>query len=368
MGRKIRSVALRQKSLQSSDPEADFMIAGIRAMYTGVGGVEFKCTINSHCRTQVFAFPEAYLTPGNDEINYVSVYNNEAVKAYITHDLKWFFEKVAVGRHYSISPSLRHKIAKTEEKVKSENRDRVPLFVVILEENDLTEVDLIQGECCIWDEVIVKDGDKTPGWAGGRENVKFLTAWETRDGAWPTIPSNQITVNLILAGVRVAQQTSDPIRKYVDQSCLVTDDGRFVGMCRATMSARGSKSIKMDATKYQSRVEEILKVIAGIEKDISAPHIALLINSMYSDERKDDSYQRLNFLRLWQSMVEAGKKHFGYMGNIREDEVVVAGSRTLRELKDYRDDIAHWWTDTIDENYLADLQKTINELVRRRYL
>ena len=368
MGRKDRSVALRRKSLQSGDPEANFMIAGIRAMYTGVGGVEHKCTINGHCRTQVFEFPEAYLTPGIDEITHESVYDGETIKAYITPDLKEFFEKVAVGRHYSISPSLRHEIANTEKKSKSENRDRVPLFVVILEENNLTEVEMTQGECCIGDEVMVKDGDKTPVLVGGRENVKFLTAWETRDGAWPTIPSNQITVNLILAGVRVAQQTSDPIRKYVDQSCLVTDDGRFVTMCRPTGSARISIATKMDATTYRGRVEEIRNANAKIENDISSPHIALLINSMYSDERKDDSYQRLNFLRLWQSMVEAGKKHFGYMGNIREDEVVVAGSRTLRELKDYRDDIAHWWTDTIDENCLADLQKTINELVRRRYL
>ena len=97
------------------------------------------------------------------------------------------------------------------------------------------------------------------------------------------------------------------------------------------------------------------------------PHIALLINSMYSDERKDDSYQRLHYLRLWQSMVEAGTKCLSYHGNIREDEVVVAGKRTLRELTNYRDDIAHWWTDTIDENYLADLQQTINELIRRKY-
>ena len=40
---------------------------------------------------------------------------------------------------------------------------------------------------------------------------------------------------------------------------------------------------------------------------------------------------------------------------------------TLRELAAYRHDIAHWWTDTIDENFLVDLQQTINELIRRKY-
>ena len=46
---------------------------------------------------------------------------------------------------------------------------------------------------------------------------------------------------------------------------------------------------------------------------------------------------------------------------------VVAGTKTLLELNDYRDDVAHWWTDAIDENFLADLRRTINELIRRKY-
>ena len=33
----------------------------------------------------------------------------------------------------------------------------------------------------------------------------------------------------------------------------------------------------------------------------------------------------------------------------------------------YRDDIAHFWTGNIDGNYLANMYRTINELLRRRY-
>ena len=83
---------------------------------------------------------------------------------------------------------------------------------------------------------------------------------------------------------------------------------------------------------------------------------------MYSDEYKDDSYHRLQYLRLWQSLAEAGETCLSYQGNVRQDNAIVAGKKTLRELTEYRDDIAHWWTDTIDENFLADLQRTINEL------
>ena len=82
----------------------------------------------------------------------------------------------------------------------------------------------------------------------------------------------------------------------------------------------------------------------------------------------DDVYQRLHYLKLWQSLSEAGRKHMDYQGNIREDNVVVAGDKTLKELKDYRDSIAHWWVNSIDENFLADLQRTINELMRRKFI
>ena len=105
-----------------------------------------------------------------------------------------------------------------------------------------------------------------------------------------------------------------------------------------------------------------------MEQDISVPHLALLVNSMYRDDYQDDAYQRLHYLQLWQSLAEAGKKVLEYQGNsIRYDANVVSGGRTLRELTEYRDDIAHWWTDTIDENYLADLQRTVNELIRSKY-
>ena len=196
---------------------------------------------------------------------------------------------------------------------------------------------------------------------------EFIIACHTSDGAWPEVPNNQQSVNMILAGVRAGQQTPDPIRKCLDQECLVTDGGQYVAMMRPTVSARLGTARRMDTTAYRDRVAEIRRGIAGLEQDIGAPHMALLVNAMYSDEHRDDAYQRLQYLQLWQSLSEAARPYLGYSGNVREDNVALAGNKTLKELKDYRDDIAHWWTDTIDENYLSDLGLTINELIRRKY-
>ena len=118
----------------------------------------------------------------------------------------------------------------------------------------------------------------------------------------------------------------------------------------------------------ESRVAEIRSGITALEQDIGSPHVKLLIDAMYRDEYWDDARQRLHYLQLWQSLSEAGPRKLGYQGdNIRDDEEVVAGKRTLKQLKDYRDDIAHGWTYTIDESFLADLQRTVNELVRQKY-
>ena len=100
---------------------------------------------------------------------------------------------------------------------------------------------------------------------------------------------------MILAAVRVGQDTPDPVRKYVDQSCLVTDDGRFVTTIRPTASARLSTAKVMDAETYRNNALEIRNAIAAMESDIKTPHMALLVNSMYRDEYKDDAFERLQF-------------------------------------------------------------------------
>ena len=367
MVRKNRSVADRQKSLKPASPEAKLTLFGARAMYAGIGGKEVRCTISGYYRTQIFEFPGIDFHPDGDEPHHV-IYASPSVKACVASNLVDYFANSTRSKHYAISPSLRHLVGETDEKIKRQQKRRAPVFVVIEEFHQLTPVKMIKGECSVSDEIVVRDGEKTPILVGGREGEEFITAWATIDGAWPELPNDQQLVNMVLACVRVGQQMPDPIRKHLDKQCLVTDDGRFVMMMRPTMSARASTVTKMDSSAYRARASEIRRAIAAMEQDISAPHMAPLINSMYRDEHKDDAYRRLHYLRLWQSLKEAGKKYLNYQGkSIKYDHVVVAGDKTLCELTKQRNKIAHWGTDSIDENYLADLQRTINELIRRKY-
>jgi len=366
MARPKRTVADRQKSLLPRLPKANFTVAFAKRAYSGLGGKEYPCTIGGHCRTQVFQFPGIDFHPDGDEPHH-SIYASPSVRACLTSDPLDYFADAKNSRQYGIDPGLRHLIHETVERISRQQSGRVPVFLVVEEYNELTPTQMTNGECCILDEVEIQNGEREPVLIGGREGEQFVTAWATIDGAWPELPSNQQFVNLILVAVRVAQRTPEPIPKYVDQSCLLTTEGRFVVMNRPTASGRLGISTPMDSKAYRGRVSQIREAIAAMEPDVAKPHMALLINSMYSDEYKDDAYQRLQYLRLWQSLADTVRTCFGYKGNITEDNTVLSGKKSLRELTEYRHDIAHWWTDTIDESYLADLQRTLNELVHRKY-
>ena len=361
-----RTVEDRRKSLQPVPEEVSFSLGGVQMMYKGVGGEEFHCTISEYCRTRVFEFPGVHFQP-SDEETHIEIYRSDSVQASVTSNLVEYFDGAANGKHYGLSPYLQNKVREVDATVSAQHKDSVPVFVAIEEFSQLSSVEMVKGECSILDEIAVRDGTEIQMLVGGRKGRKFLTAWLTIEGAWPDLPHDEHVVNMILAGVRSGQETADPIRKYVDTDCLVTDDSRYVTMMRPTASMRAGVVTDMDSAGLESRVSEIADAITAMEQDIGTPHLVLLVNSMYSDEHKDDPYKRLQYLQLWQSLADAARKALEYTGDIRHDRVVVAGNHTPEELRDYRDDLAHWWTDSIDENLLADLQRTINELIRRRY-
>ena len=366
MSRKNRAVADRQMSLRTAPPDANLTLFGAREMYMRAGGNEFSCTITGYCRTQVFEFPGISYHPNADQTHY-SIYTSPSIDASVTENLVAYFAHFTRSDHYAISPSLRHMVSETDRTIRSQQKSQVPVFVVIEESYQLKPVEMVNGECNIWEEMMYKDGEMVPRLKGGREGRQFISAWETTDGAWPQLPNSQQMANMVLAGVRVGQRTSGPIRKYLDSDCLVTDDGKFVVMHGLESSATLTIATPMDTTALRDRAAEIADGIAAMQQDISTPHIALLINSLYSDGHKDDAYERLHYLRLWQSLDETSSKFLGYQGNIRNDSVVLAGKHSLEELTKYRHDVAHWWTDTIDHEALSDIQRTINKLLRDRY-
>ena len=239
--------------------------------------------------------------------------------------------------------------------------------MVIHEYNQVASTVMDKGECSIQDEVLCEDGKETAVLVGGRRGEKFVRAWRTPDGLWPTVPNNQRRINLILAAVRAGQDVAGRIIKHIDRRCFVTDTGRCVATTKMSFSAQASTAKRMDAQALMDTASGIKQALDQMEPDADGPHLGLLVDSMYWDEEAEDTEQRIRYLNLWQSLEEARKK-LGYPQRITLDtKDIVAGEKTLGELKGYRHSVAHHWTDTSDQQALRDVQLTVNELMRRKY-
>ena len=365
-----RPVKDRLRSLSKPPPKPDGTLAMadilIGTTANLANGEKTKCTVDRYCRTRVFDFPRAKATQAVADF---TIHQSASVRASLVCDLPAYFRR-SHSAHYAVSPSLRHAVAEQAKQPQS-GEDAIRPYVVVEEFQSFPPFALDQG-CALIDEVGYEDGERKPVILGGRDDERFIVAYETSDGPWPDIPRNEQTVNLIMAAVRACQDATGEIAKHVDQRCLITDDGRFVCPAAAgTFSARAGVASPLDAPAFGRTAARLTKTIAAMHADLATEHIELLVNALYWDDYKDDEFRRLHYLSLWQSLSES-RKLLGYappdpktkLGN---DPTVVAGSLSLEALTDYRDNIAHWWTGTIEGNCLADLYRTVNQLIRRKY-
>jgi len=313
----------------------------------------------------VFKFPGSYLV-AEEPVDHRVICSHSGLKASIVSNLPAYFEQEPVeSPHYSIDVSLRTGVRSTYEKaLERANRQphpEVPLFVVIEEYAEVPPTVLNSGECFTIDECC--DGEAMI--EGGREGERALLAFRTSDGSWPDFRTDMSVVNVVLAAVKVEQNVTSHIEELYQCSCFVSSEGQAVyTMANSGLSASGRLGPSPEWPDFKKKADRIGALLRGMLSD-SEPAVSELFNSILLDKTKDDGYLRLWYLRLWQALEDA-KRHLGYpqLMNISE---VIAGKRTPKELKEYRDDIAHWHTGRIDHAYLGDLQRTALELLRRKY-
>ena len=365
-----RPVIDRLRSLSSPPAQSDGTLAAGELFLGGAAilgiGEKITCTVDRHCRTRVFDFPRSRPT---EPVPDYTIFRSNSVHASLVSDLRAYFPQ-SDSPHYGLSPPLRHALAELVEKKDSEG-EGINSYIVVEESHSLPPKVLDRG-CGLVDEVPYRDGQPDPLLTGGRANERFIVAFESSDGPWPDIPSEEQTVNMILAATRASQDADQEIPKHIDQSCLVTDDGRYVcPMPPASASARLGVVRPLDADGFRETAVRLGEAVSRMEADVASAHIELLVNALYWDDYKDDNFRRLHYLSLWQSLSEACKK-LGYRApspktKLGKDPTVVGGTFSLQALTSYRHDIAHWWTGSIDGNYLANMYRTINELLRRKY-
>ena len=294
---RLRSLASPLAKPHGTLNMAEIMLRGL------ANSEEIVCTVDRHCRTRIFGFPGARAT---EPVPHHTVYESDPLRASLVCDLETYF-KESGSTHYSLSPPLRHEVAEKREALEARRQGRY-LYLVIEEVNEVPPLVLERG-CAIADEVVYKAGERTPLLEGGRDNERFIVAFETSDGPWPDIPRNEQTVNMILAVARASQHAQDEIPKHVDQSCLLTDDERVVFPLSAGFaSARVSVHYDLDPEAFRKRAAEMNAALSLMKADLTSEHIELLVNALYWDDYRDDDFRRLHFLSFMAIVVRVEKE------------------------------------------------------------
>ena len=329
-----------------------------------LGGELAECTITGYYRTFLFEFPASDLIT-EEPVDHQIIYSHDRLNVTIVSDLPAYFgQESPESQHYSIDVSLRAGVQRVYDHAIKQSNQRthptVPLFLVIQEYSKISPIELNDGQCFTIDECI--DGEAMI--EGGREGEGALLAFRTIDAPWPDFHADMHVINVILAAVKVEQNFSGYIKELYSCSCFVSSEGQAVYTLSPSMSAAVlvvSRLETSDLSEKAKRIEFILQAMMLDTESVARE----LFDSIVLDETKDDSYLRLWYLRLWQSVEDAGR-HLG-RPQPWNDEKVIAGKSTPKELKSYRDDIAHWHTGRINFSYLDGLQHTAMELLRRKY-
>ena len=191
-----------------------------------------------------------------------------------------------------------------------------------------------------------------------------MVAVRTINSSWPQFHPNKHMVNVVLAAVRAEQDFTGHIEKLYSCSCFITSEGQAVYALEPKMSATASTLSRLEPPILLKKVDSIRSMLQKMMSD-SEPITAELFDSIVLDKTKTDSYLRLWYLRLWQALDDAWK-HLGQpqQGNHAR---LIGGKSTPKELKNYRNHIAHWHTSKIDFSLRTDLHLTAMELLRRKY-
>lgn len=339
---------------------------GAKASAAPLGGIETVCTVTGYCRTLVFEFPGSCLIP-DGPVRPQVISERAGFKATVVSNLPAYFQQGhSRFPHYGIDVSLRDGVDRVYRKEAEQwNGSRTPMFLLIEQYEDVAATTFANGECFVIDERV--NGEEMV--EGGREGEKALLAFRTSNGAWPDFELDPQGVNTVLAAVKVEQNVTYHIQERYRCSCFVSDDGRAVYTIHPAMSI-GYGGLRVDSPVdtdgLERKVERIRSIHDGMKRDsANMPQVAELIDSVLLDQTQDEGHFRLWYVRLWQAVVDA-KRYLGEPG-LEDGRSIIAGKLTPKELKDYRNSIAHWWTGKVDFSFVTGIQQTVIELLRRKY-
>ena len=168
----------------------------------------------------------------------------------------------------------------------------------------------------------------------------------------------------LLAAMRTMTNAPHPFELHAKSVCYITDQGEPAHPVTMEINVAygGARSTKPIAGGMVAGWADLLGETA--ERLLRAsidPAVDELLAAIRLDKARDEEHFRLWYLRLWQALVDVGL--------YCQEQVVrdhLEGLRTQQRWKNltkHRVAIAHWWTERVDYEKVADLHRFAVEVV-----
>lgn len=342
--RKPASRAALRKASQEKKPGSRLVLGVARQMAEGLspeGAEQLVREIVAYNVTKIFHAPVSW--PDKSDDSWVRIQGDTPeYSATLTGELKHYLENSTKLGQFANDPGLRETVEDVEKRAGTKST-----YLVVEEQGQITDCTMDQGEC--WQ-----------GPDGGRDGVLIF---KTSGGAWPTFSEQVERDSALLAAMRTMTGAPHPFELHARSVCYITDQGEPAHPLTMEINVAygGLRSTKPLArgmvAEWANRLGENAESLRKASVD---PAINELLAAIRLDKAKDEEHFRLWYLRLWQALVDVGL-HCELQA-VKDHLKGLKAQQRWQDLTEHRVAIAHWWTERVDYEKVADLHRLAVEV------
>ena len=257
--------------------------------------------------------------------------------ATLTVELKNYLQNASKLGQFANDPGLREIVKDVEKR----SGDKAT-YLVVEEGGQITGCRMDRGEC----------------WLGPGEGHDGVVIFKTSGGAWPTFTEQVERDTALLAAMRTKTKAPHPFELHARRVCYITDQEEPAHPVTAEMNITygGARTISPIAGGNVAEWTDQLGENAGRLLQASAdPAVSELLAAIRLDKARDEEHFRLWYLRLWQALVDIGVHCEKQI--VKDHLEKLRTQQRWKDLTKHRVAIAHWHTERIDYEKVADLHR-----------
>ena len=344
--RKPASRAALREASREKKPGGGLTLYGARLIGEGFNPQRTKSLdreIVAYIATRIFHAPVTW--PDASDYPWVRLpYDTDGYSATLTGALQNYLKHASKLGQFARDPGLRE----TVEDVEKRSAKTKSTYLVIEERGKVTDCRMDQGEC--W-----------PGPDSGRDGVVII---KTSGGAWPTFTEHVERDTSLLAAMRTLTKVDHPFELYARSICYITDQGETAHPIASKMSvAYGGVRVTKPVIdgKVSLWADQLGRAGGLLVRASTDPAVNELLAAIRLDKAKDDEHFRLWYLRLWQALTDVGC--YCQTRAVKDLLADLKVQQRWKDLTEHRVAIAHWWTERVDYDKVADLHRFAVEIV-----